>query len=205
MVQKLETPKEILDDLQKKFKDKVKIEGNFATVVPEAIADVCSYLKEKDFDHLSNLSGVDLVQQKQLAVVYHLWSTKNRHIVALKVFVPRDVGNHVCHEGRACEGASKIPSISEVYPIADWHEREVFDLFGIVFDGHPNLKRLLLKDEWVGHPLRKDDTSGVPAYNIDWKLSLMRSDEKYVFNMKSINVKLARMKEAEAPKEAEKK
>ncbi len=194
MAQKLVIPNDVIDDL-KKFKS-VGMEGETVTVDASSIVDVCKYLKdEKGFDHLASLSGVDMIQNKSMSVVYHLWSTEKNQLVVLKVVVARDAGAHVCHEGGECDGAPEVPSIASVYDTAEWQEREAFDLLGINFKGHPDLKRVVLKDDWIGHPLRKDDTSGVPPYQIDWKLAMLRQDEKAVFNMKSIQGKLDKIAE----------
>ena len=197
MIQNLAIAKDVVDDLKNKFGDVIQSEGDVAVVNEDFIAKVCKYLKnEKGFDHLSNLSAVDLIKQNMMCVVYHLWSTEKKQLIILKAFLPRDpTDKHVCHEDDVCDGVQRLPSISKIYPAADWHEREAFDLFGIIFEGHPNMKRLLLKEDWIGHPLRKDDESGVPAYQIDWKLAMMRSNDKFVLNMGSINQKLEKMKE----------
>ena len=77
-----------------------------------------------------------------MEVVYHLFSYEHRHKFVLKVHLPRE-GAHV-------------PTVEGTWAVANWHEREAYDLFGIVFDGHSDLRRILLPDDWVGHPLRKD-------------------------------------------------
>ncbi|HEX5369362.1 MAG TPA: NADH-quinone oxidoreductase subunit C, partial [Dehalococcoidia bacterium] len=93
-------------------------------------------------DFLRNLSGVDY-EADGLEVVYHLYSYKHRHNVTIKVPVPT--------------GDPVVQSASDLWLGADWHEREARDMFGIVFEGHPNLKRILLADDWdEGFPLRKD-------------------------------------------------
>ncbi|MBO8141548.1 MAG: NADH-quinone oxidoreductase subunit C [Firmicutes bacterium] len=106
------------------------------------------YLKEHpglSFDYLSSITAVDY-QEKGFQVVYHLVSmgidAKGNRQLVVKIDVPRD--------------NPRVPSVVEVWPTADFHEREAFDLMGIVFDGHPNLRRILLREDWVGHPLRKD-------------------------------------------------
>lgn len=110
---------------------------------------------------LANLSGVDYVAEGKLAVVYDLWSLEHRHAFAVKAFVPR-VDPH-------------LPSICHLWRAADWHEREAFDLLGIVFDGHPDLRRIVCADDWVGHPLRKDyvfprEYHGIPgSVELDWQ------------------------------------
>ncbi|HCU25699.1 MAG TPA: NADH-quinone oxidoreductase subunit C [Deltaproteobacteria bacterium] len=93
------------------------------------------------FDCLSNLTGVD-APPDDLEVVYHLFSYPKRHSYTLKVKVPK-AGAHV-------------PTVEGIYPTANWQEREAYDLLGVIFDGHPDLRRIMLPDDWVGHPLRKD-------------------------------------------------
>lgn len=112
-------------------------------------------------DWLANLSGLDYVVEDQLAVVYDLWSFDLRHSFAVKVFCPRE--------------APSIATVCDIWPAANWHEREAFDLFGIVFQGHPDLRRIVLSDDWVGFPLRKDyefprEYHGIPgSVELDWQ------------------------------------
>jgi NADH-quinone oxidoreductase subunit C len=116
-----------------------------ATVPPAAIVEVCRLAKTErglEFDCLSNLSGVDYPKRGVIQVVYHLYSYPHRHVFALKVDAPRD--NPV------------VPTVSGVWSHADWQEREVFDLLGVTFTGHPDLRRILMPEDWPGHPLRKD-------------------------------------------------
>lgn len=115
------------------------------TVAPEAIVDVCRLLRDDpdlQFDCLSNQSGVDYPARSAIQVVYHLYSYARRHTIVLKVDVPRQ--------------APALPSAIEVWPAANWLEREIYDLLGVTFTGHPDLRRLLMPEDWVGHPLRKD-------------------------------------------------
>ena len=115
------------------------------TVTPAAIADVGRFLKTEsglEFDCLSNLSGVDYPKREVIEVVYHLYSYRHRHRFVLKVPAPRD--NPV------------VVSVAAVWSHAEWQEREVFDLLGVTFDGHPDLRRILMPEDWPGHPLRKD-------------------------------------------------
>jgi len=115
------------------------------TVAASAIVDVCRFLKTETglaFDCLSNLSGVDYPKRNVIEVVYHLYSYRYRHLFVLKVDVPRD--NPV------------VPSVAGVWRAAEWQEREVFDLLGVTFEGHPDLRRILMPEDWPGHPLRKD-------------------------------------------------
>ena len=136
--------------LRERFPDAVgPLEGEgrnaSAVVEPDRIADVCRVAKTEPalrFDCLSNLSGVDYPKLQHIQVVYHLFSYPLRHWTVLKVNAPRD--NPV------------VPTVSGVWRAADWQEREVFDLLGITFTGHPDLRRILMPEDWPGHPLRKD-------------------------------------------------
>ncbi|RKU28420.1 NADH-quinone oxidoreductase subunit C [Candidatus Poribacteria bacterium] len=115
-------------------------------ISPAAIADVCTFLEETDtlaFDSLMCLSGVDFsATDEEFAVVYHLYSMNHRHKVVLKTPLPKTDPH--------------LPSVSHIWKTADWHEREAYDLYGILFEGHTDLRRLLLPDDWEGYPLRKD-------------------------------------------------
>ena len=126
--------------------------------------EVAAYLfedKELDFDFLACISAVDYVADNQLCAVYDLYSMNHKHWFAVKVYTDRDNPH--------------ISSVSDLWPAADWHEREAFDLMGIVFDGHPDLRRILLPEDWVGHPLRKDypfprEYHGIPGTTeIEWQ------------------------------------
>jgi NADH-quinone oxidoreductase subunit C len=113
----------------------------------DAIVDVCRALRDHPdlrFELLSGVSGVHFPQDagRELHAVYHLLSITHNRRVRLEVTAP-DADPH-------------IPSVVEVYPTADWHERETWDFFGIVFDGHPALTRIEMPDDWPGHPQRKD-------------------------------------------------
>jgi NADH-quinone oxidoreductase subunit C len=115
------------------------------TVDAARIAEVCGFLKSQPalrFDCLSNLSGVDYPTQNVIQVVYHLFSYALRHWIVLKVNAVRD--------------DPVVPTVSAVWRAADWQEREVFDLLGVTFTGHPDLRRILMPEDWPGHPLRKD-------------------------------------------------
>ncbi|MES1172443.1 MAG: NADH-quinone oxidoreductase subunit C [Bacteroidota bacterium] len=94
------------------------------------------------FDFLQNLTAVDWLKRDVIEVVYHLFSYAHRHSACIKVELPR--------------AAPRVPSVAAVWPTANWLEREQYDLLGVVFEGHPDLRRLLMPDDWVGHPMRKD-------------------------------------------------
>jgi NADH-quinone oxidoreductase subunit C len=122
----------------------------------EHLVDVARLLrddKQLHFELLSGVSGVDypaVPDGRRLHAVYHLLSMSRRQRVRLEVAVTAEDPH--------------IPSLVGVYPTADWHERETYDFFGIVFDGHPNLTRIEMPDDWEGHPQRKDyPLGGVPV------------------------------------------
>ncbi len=117
----------------------------FIRVEPGAIADMCRFLRDEpdlQFDALSNETGVDYKAKGVIEVVYHLYSYPHRHSIVLKVDAPRD--NPV------------VPTVENVWKAANWLEREIFDLLGVTFDGHSDLRRLLMPEDWIGYPLRKD-------------------------------------------------
>lgn len=116
-------------------------------VAREKIAQVCSYLRDvAPFEMLADLSGVDYLgiapPQDRFLVAYHLYSFRLNLRLRLRVFVPED--------------DLSVPTVTGVWPAANWQEREVYDFFGVVFDGHPDLRRILMPDDWEGHPHRKD-------------------------------------------------
>jgi len=113
------------------------------TVARERLVEIARYARDEEkFDFLADLTAVDWPKrEKRFDVVLNLYSFAKNERVRLKV--------------RAADG-EEVPSMVEVWPTANWLEREVFDMFGIVFSGHPNLKRILLPDGWQGYPLRKD-------------------------------------------------
>jgi len=120
----------------------------YAVVKPEALLHVVRYLHmEMGFDQFRNLTATDYPPDR-MEVVYNLYRMHDKAHLALKCIVPR----------APPEGADlpQLPSVTPVYEGADWLEREVFDLLGIRFGGHPYMRRLMLPDGWVGHPLRKD-------------------------------------------------
>src|SRR3954452_12343194 len=124
-------------------------------IVPERIAEVCQSLRDDPalrFELCSSVSGVDYLGSdgRRLHVVYHLTSMTYRRRIRLEAAVTAEDPH--------------VPSGTGIYPTADWHERETFDMFGIVFDGLPSLTRILMPDDWDGHPQRKDyPLGGVPV------------------------------------------
>lgn len=132
-------------------------------VSPEGLVALCQYLRDEPdlrFNFLNCITAVDYFEpdakkaakvtwQPHLEVVYHLFSLPHKVSLVLKVMLPRWKNDK---PGEMPE----LPTVSDVWRTADWHEREVYDLTGIDFIGHPNLRRILCPEDWVGFPLRKD-------------------------------------------------
>jgi NADH-quinone oxidoreductase subunit C len=120
--------------------------GEVSVYVPrESIEEVCRFLKTThDFDMLSDICGADrgAEDDPRFEVNYHLFSTVHHDRLRLKVLLSEDELN--------------VPSVTGVWRTANWHERETFDMFGVIFDNHPNLERILLPSDFDGHALRKD-------------------------------------------------
>ena len=137
--------------LKAKFTD-AKLEadefrGELTIVIPkEKIVEVCTFLKDDDelcFNLLADLCGIDMnTSVNRFGVIYNLYSFTNKHRIRLKTFVE--------------EEQPKLPTVTSVWGTANWHERETFDMFGIIFEGHPDLRRMYMPDEFEYHPLRKD-------------------------------------------------
>jgi NADH-quinone oxidoreductase subunit C len=140
-----------LKKLKTKFKAAIvdsheRLGNETAIVAREKLVEVCQWLAADDkmaFDMLSDITAVDYQnRQPRYEVVYHLYSTTQKHRLRLRVPV---------EDGQEC-----VPSVSGIWRAANWGEREVYDMFGIRFEGHVDMRRILLYDEFVGHPLRKD-------------------------------------------------
>ncbi|NDJ79175.1 MAG: NADH-quinone oxidoreductase subunit C [Chloroflexi bacterium] len=121
--------------------------GDVTVVVDAAqIAKVCTHCRDTkglDYNFLSDVTGIDYFpQEPRFGVAYHLYSMIHNHSLRLKVLLPGD--------------APEVQSVTPVFPAANWQEREIFDLLGITFTGHPDLRRILMPQGWDGHPLRKD-------------------------------------------------
>jgi len=147
----MKQPEEIFEYLKTEFgDDQLLFESGdvgqpWILVPAELILDVSKFLRDDSelrFNTLMCLSGVHYEKEEELGVVYHLHATELKHSIALKVRVPID--------------EPSVPSVESIWKTANWHEREAWDLLGVQFQGHPNLKRILLPDDWEGHPLRKD-------------------------------------------------
>src|SRR5260370_710469 len=147
-------PKEMFDVLAAHFGPEVifdfhadpkKDKDPWFQVKPYEIEQVAEFLKTDprfSIDTLECLTGVDYPDKHNIVVVYHLFSYSLRHPLLLKPFLPRE--------------DPALPPLVNVWPVANWHERQCYDLLGVLFEGHPDLRRLLLPDDWEGYPLRKD-------------------------------------------------
>jgi NADH-quinone oxidoreductase subunit C len=113
------------------------------TVSKEQFLPICRFARDElGFDSPQNVNAID--RRTHFEVVYHLYSMRERRFLGLKVKLDREEPH--------------IPSAFGIWRGVDWHEREVFDLFGVIFEGHPDLRRILMPDDWEGHPMRKDYT-----------------------------------------------
>jgi len=142
---------QVLELLQAKFQH-VKLEvnefrGELTIVVPkEHLVEICRFLKEEDslkFDFLADLCGIDMATPvHRFGVIYNLYSYNSKHRIRLKTFVEQD--------------HPVVPTVTGIWATANWHERETFDMYGILFEGHPDLRRIYMPEEFEYHPLRKD-------------------------------------------------
>ena len=148
-------PLQIAKMIEENFSGQVLGTTTFAgqvgvTVKKDRIKDICLFLRDEPslrMNHLSDLTAVDFSRYPgdtgpRFEVVYNMISNVHHHRIRLKVRVP--------------EEDPRIDSVSSIWQTANWHERETFDLMGIRFDGHPDLRRILLSEDWEGHPLRKE-------------------------------------------------
>jgi NADH-quinone oxidoreductase subunit C len=157
-------PAEIAEKIKEKFPDEVVDVTNFrdqvSVIVKKGrIVDICRYLHDDPlllFDHLQDLCGVDYHAKKdpRFEVVYNLYSIRHHHKIRIRAQVPENDPN--------------IRTVTAIWVGANWHERECFDMFGIVFKGHPDLRRILLPEDWEGYPLRKDYPLKGPEPEKDW-------------------------------------
>ncbi len=141
----------MIDLIKNKFPEAVtdilEFRGETTLVIkPDALIDVATFLRDEPtlgFDLLSDVSAVDYYpDHPRFAVNYHLYALDNARSLRLKVWLDGETPS--------------IASLTGVYPGANWHEREVWDLMGIRFEGHPDLRRIFMPDDFLGHPLRKD-------------------------------------------------
>jgi NADH-quinone oxidoreductase subunit C len=142
--------------------DEIEDRGEVTIVVDRAhIAEVCAFCRDSEgleFVMLSDLTAVDYwPNEPRFALCYHIYSGQHNLTLRLKVYAPGD--------------DPTVPSVTGVWPGANWFEREAWDMFGIKFEGHPDLRRILMPYDWVGHPLRKDYPLGYEevqfSFNVD--------------------------------------
>lgn len=142
---------EIFDYLKAAFSEvdlvleSAKLGAPWITIPVEHWKEIAKFLRDDSelrFDTLMCLSGIHYPDEELLAIACHLHATEKGHTLAVKVKVP--------------ESNPNIPSVETIWKTADWHEREAYDMFGIIFDEHPDLRRILCPDDWEGFPLRKD-------------------------------------------------
>ena len=164
------TAAEIAAALEQKFGPKITAKkldaaGFDPSVTVEAadLVEICRFLRDDPamrFEILSCISGVDYLEidpkkapkagfEPHLEVVYHFQSFTHRHRFVVKVLLPRWKDNQP-------GSLPEVPSLTSLWKTADWHEREVYDLSGVWFTGHPDLRRILLSEDWEDYPLRKD-------------------------------------------------
>ena len=152
------TPEAIFQQLVEKFGgeavfdfhgDAAKDKDPWFYVDPQRIQAIGAYLRDEpalDCDYLECVTGIDFTakqpEKERIGVVYHLYSYAKKHRVVMKVLLPRE--------------EPSMPTLSGVWSSANWQERECYDLLGVRFVGHPDLRRILLPDDWIGYPLRKD-------------------------------------------------
>jgi NADH-quinone oxidoreductase subunit C len=173
--------------LKTRFGDAVLYDTEFRAqliiwIAPDRIVDVCTFLRDEPrfrYNYLSDVaaldrlgmeletipSGVALNQALRFVVNYQLLSIPHKHRVWLKVALPSD--NPIA------------PSVTAVWPTANFHEREVFDLFGINFSGHPDLRRILMPDDYQGHPLRKDHPLGYEEVQFSHNFDRIQRQKHY--------------------------
>ncbi len=123
----------------------LQVKDPWIQVEAQAIVEVSRFLHDDAdlrFDYLVNQSAVDFKDRGVIQVVYHLYSYPHRHAIVLKVDTARDDAH--------------LPTVEGVWKAANWLEREIYDLMGVTFDGHCDLRRLLMPEDWIGHPARKD-------------------------------------------------
>jgi len=139
-------PDEVLDIIE--FREQLSV-----AIKKERIVEICRWLHDEPdlrFDYLKDICGVDYLGKKpaRFEVVYTLYSMRHQHMLRLKAAVGED--------------EAYIDSVVPVWIGANWHERECYDMYGIRFNGHPDLSRVLMPEDWEGHPLRKDYPEGGP-------------------------------------------
>jgi NADH-quinone oxidoreductase subunit C len=157
------TPEEITRLLQLRFSGMIleSTDGGLhphVHIKPEGLLPVCRFLKDGPtlrFDLLRCISTVDWPQKNGIEISYDLMSILFSHTFAVKLALDR--------------AQAEVESVTSVWPAAEWHEREAFDLMGVLFRNHPDARRILLPDDWSGHPLRKDYRDPIEYHGLEVK------------------------------------
>jgi NADH-quinone oxidoreductase subunit C len=139
---------ELAGRLQQRFSEVLDARGEVTvTVAPDQLLAALQYLRDEpdlSFRFLSDLTATDWPgREPRFWLAYQLRSLEHHHWVRVKVGLPDD--------------DPTVPTVTALFPTANWHEREVFDFFGVIFQGHPDLRRIEMPEGWEGHPLRKDE------------------------------------------------
>ncbi|MBN1266815.1 MAG: NADH-quinone oxidoreductase subunit C [Anaerolineales bacterium] len=161
-----------IQDLREKAGQHIRKETTFRDsmafeIAPDGIVDTCRCLKEGPgkFDFLAALTAVDYFPDSpRFKLVYELMNSSQPDLLRLEVFLRE---------------SEELASITEVYPNANWHEREVWDMFGIFFRNHPDLRRILMPQDWVGHPLRKDYPLGYEEVQFSFNFDEINRRKRY--------------------------
>ena len=120
------------------------LEDGALKVEPTSLIEIAKELnsnKKLDFDYLMCVTSYDIGNSNEYGCAYNFYSNTHKHYVEIRVEINSE---------------EEIPSLTSIWKTADWHEREAYDMMGVIFSGHPDMKRILLSDDWEGHPLRKD-------------------------------------------------
>lgn len=165
---------EIFEAIKSRFPEAVsgpiEFRGETTIVVqPDRLIEVCTFLRDDPalkFDLLSDVSAVDhFPDHRRFAVNYHLYSLENNYQLRLKVWLDGEQPH--------------VASVTSVWPGANWHEREVWDLMGVKFDGHPDMRRIFLPEDFLGHPLRKDAAQFYEEPQFTHNFDLIESQKPY--------------------------
>jgi NADH-quinone oxidoreductase subunit C len=157
--------------LKERFGDKVQevhedVRHGHVRLAPDALVEACRWLRDDPrtkFEQCHDVTAIDWIDHFE--VVVHLYSLSRKHACCVKVKTPS-------REDATC------PSITSVWPAADWHERETWDLLGVKFTGHPDLRRILLPEDWQGHPLRKDEGNPLEYHGIPGISAIRGAEER---------------------------
>ncbi|MBN1201129.1 MAG: NADH-quinone oxidoreductase subunit C [Anaerolineae bacterium] len=152
------------------IEDVQEFRGDVTVVVSAGqIVNVCRYCRDTkglEYNVLSDVAGVDYYpQEPRFGVVYYLYSMLHNHWLRLKVYLPGD--------------DPVVPSVTPVYPAANWREREAYDMLGIEFADHPDLRRILMPEGWDGHPLRKDYPIGYETVQFSFNFDEVNKYKPY--------------------------